>query len=1124
MSDLVSIAGGAVAAYQRALGTVSNNIANVDSEGYTRQDISLIENAPRAYGTSFLGTGVNIAGVRRLYDAFIENSLRNAGTELGTQGPIVNYANRVVDIVGNEDVGLLSAFDEFFNAARELATDASSVILRDQFLSKADGLAQRFQTLNSQLKLVEQETAEALQSKVGTLNTLAKQLELVNGQLAKTKLVERQPPALMDQRDLLLRKISELAKINVTESTNGMVTVSVGASASRGQIVTIAGSQPLSVVLNESDAGKADLVVNAGTSRAETVVGFSGGEISGYLNFRSQLLAPIGDSLDLLATTLVREANDIHGKGIDLQGRMGEALFRVEPAFRLTSPAGGTQVLANATLSDLDHYVPNLLRLDYRADAGQTSSIGLSGGYAVGDQISVTLNGQTKSFSLSGQLSNGTTRAAGASIDSDEVSLQLKAFLTGGNGQSVDGVFGRVLDADIGPAGDLLVTSPLFGVFNLEVSTNSLQGRLQQTDRRGAWTLTDTVTGQETRGLDTLSLNGITLELSGSARDGEILFLSMDNSAAGGIQLAVDDPVRVAAAARFRVIENQFNPGGADARLTEAPEVFPNEEALRLDVLLDDDGLERLDNNVLPEVAIALEGMRPEPVTIIPAGFKGVTLYLGDIGADPTDLQVLTRDGRHIAGREMGAVEIAAAELELGRPLTEEERADIVQQAGEQLMSNAKLAGVGLAEGASYSTQYLNAQDELAYRDLSVFYGVKASVVSYAQLTKDHVYGAVVQEPASVSGQKVNSFDVALGQVIFSEGDLVLNGISLGELSVTRRTIDPVTKLPLNPSSPPIYDLCSVRTEGLTAPESRILVGNIALNASNKFTINPAHLKLYLESAQSPGLTVSLVPLNTTRTELGFQLNRAISNVEGARVEDSEVRLGLGRDGLSTDLAKLGFRTGVYIQGEVPEDLLVFASSTSSVASFSLGATYTAGSRDPVEALRKEPFEVVFKENGRFQILDLNTDTVVADREYNPAVGISYRGVRLEFDQKPTEGDRFLVDGDQDGVGNNGNVLLMSDLQRKRVFGGGGDGLGLTLAEAYGKAVSDAGNIAFQASIAQKALEVVKDQAVQARDKISGVSLDEEAADLIRYQQAYQASAKVMQTASVLFDAILQVR
>jgi flagellar hook-associated protein FlgK len=1124
MTDLVSIAGGAVAAYQRALGTVSNNIANVDSEGYTRQDISLVENAPRAYGTSFLGTGVNVAGIRRLYDAFIENSLRNAGTELGTQGPLVNYANRVVDIIGNEDVGLLSAFDQFFNAARELATDSSSIILRDQFLSKASGLAQRFQTLDSQLNLVTQETAEALQSKVGTLNTLAKQLELVNGQLAKTKLVERQPPALMDQRDLLLRQMAELAKVNVTESPNGMVTVSLGASASRGQIVTVQGSQPLSAVLNASDPGKVDLVVNAGTSRAESIVGFSGGEISGYLNFRAQLLAPTKDSLDLLATTLVREANLIHSGGIDLQGRTGEDLFRVDPAFQLTSPAGGTQVLVNANLTNLDAYSPNLLRLDYRSDAGQTSSVSLSGQYVVGDQMSVTLNGQTKRFVLSGQLSDGTTLNANDPISFDEVNIQLRAFLTGGNGQSVDGVFGRILDVEEGPAGDLLVTSPLLGVFNLEVSTTSTLGRLQQSDRRGEWTLTDTVTGEVMKGLDTLAMNGITLSLSGAPSDGEILFLSMDSGAAGGIQLAIDDPAKVAAAARFRVIENQFNPGGADARLAETPESFEQEASFRLDALLDDDRIEQLDNNILPDVAIAFQGMRPEPIAVIPAGFSDVSLYLGDLGSDPTDLQVLTRDGRHIIGREMGAADIAEAELELGRSLTEEERADLVQQAGERLISNARLAGVALAEGASYSTQYLNAQDELAYRDLVVFYGVKASVESYAQLTEDHVYGEVIEVPASVKGQLVESFDSELDEIIFSEGDLVLNGVSLGELSVTRRR-DATTGQEINDAQGnPIYDLQSVRREGLDDPETTTIVANISVNADSTFTITPTHLKLYLESAQSAGLTVSLVPLNETGTEVGLQFDRAIDTAEGARVEDSEVRLGLGRDGLTTDLAKLGFRTGIYLQGEVPEDLLVFASSPSSVASFSLGATFTAGSRDPVQSLRDEPFEVIFQPGGRFQIIDLNTDTIVAEREYDPRLGIAYRGVTLTFDQAPIAGDRFLVDGDQDGVGNNGNMLLMSDLQRKRVFGGGADGLGLTLAEAYGKTVSDAGNIAFQASIAQKALEVVKDQAVQARDKISGVSLDEEAADLIRYQQAYQASAKVMQTASVLFDAILQVR
>jgi flagellar hook-associated protein FlgK len=67
------------------------------------------------------------------------------------------------------------------------------------------------------------------------------------------------------------------------------------------------------------------------------------------------------------------------------------------------------------------------------------------------------------------------------------------------------------------------------------------------------------------------------------------------------------------------------------------------------------------------------------------------------------------------------------------------------------------------------------------------------------------------------------------------------------------------------------------------------------------------------------------------------------------------------------------------------------------------------------------------------------------------------------------------------------------------------------------------GNISRQAVIAQEALTVVRDQAAEARDKVSGVNLDEEAANLIRFQQAYQASAKVMQTASQLFDAVLQI-
>jgi flagellar hook-associated protein FlgK len=85
-------------------------------------------------------------------------------------------------------------------------------------------------------------------------------------------------------------------------------------------------------------------------------------------------------------------------------------------------------------------------------------------------------------------------------------------------------------------------------------------------------------------------------------------------------------------------------------------------------------------------------------------------------------------------------------------------------------------------------------------------------------------------------------------------------------------------------------------------------------------------------------------------------------------------------------------------------------------------------------------------------------------------------------------------------------------------------GGGKTFSSAYIDNVNDMGNIARQATIAQSALKVVYDQAVTARDQVSGVSLDEEAADLVRYQQAYQAAAKILQVASQLFDSVLQVR
>ena len=154
MSDLLGISGNAVMAYQRALGTVSNNIANVATDGYSRQDVTFVSGAPRQLGSASIGTGVIFDRVQRQYDAFAESNLRNSNSELQSQMPMVEYANRVIDVMGAESMGLVSALDQFFASARTLSSNPASTVLRGAFVRDAEGLTARFGLLSTQLDLI----------------------------------------------------------------------------------------------------------------------------------------------------------------------------------------------------------------------------------------------------------------------------------------------------------------------------------------------------------------------------------------------------------------------------------------------------------------------------------------------------------------------------------------------------------------------------------------------------------------------------------------------------------------------------------------------------------------------------------------------------------------------------------------------------------------------------------------------------------------------------------------------------------------------------------------------------------------------------------------------------------
>lgn len=129
---------------------------------------------------------------------------------------------------------------------------------------------------------------------------------------------------------------------------------------------------------------------------------------------------------------------------------------------------------------------------------------------------------------------------------------------------------------------------------------------------------------------------------------------------------------------------------------------------------------------------------------------------------------------------------------------------------------------------------------------------------------------------------------------------------------------------------------------------------------------------------------------------------------------------------------------------------------------------------------------------------------------------IAFKGWEMEIRGTPAEGDTFVVRSNEDHPGDNRNMLAMNDLSDERLVGGD-----RTFGDGYNSLLANVGTRTRQAQVAQESADAQLEQARAQREAVSGVNLDEEAADLIRYQQAYQAAAQVISVSNSLFDTLL---
>ena len=335
MADLLSTGISGVRTYQRALATVGNNIANVDTEGYSRQSLEIAQSASSSEGSLSIGNGARAVRVQRSYDNFVVENLRSSQSQLNKHQATLEYMTQLENILADKQLSLSTSLDGFFAAVQDVSLSPSSVAARQNMLNVAETTVAQFTSVGTQLSRIEESSYSDLTGQVNSLNQLAEQLASINASLNRVNSIDKQPNELLDRRDTLIKDMSKLLRVHAVEKNNGAVDVHIGDVAS-GQYL-VQGKKPsiLGIERSVTNLDKAVLMLDPFMS-PQKVTQVVGGSIAGISEFRENSLTIVRDELDSLTQVFVGEVNNTHALGIDAQGNFGKELFSLGNIYTVT--------------------------------------------------------------------------------------------------------------------------------------------------------------------------------------------------------------------------------------------------------------------------------------------------------------------------------------------------------------------------------------------------------------------------------------------------------------------------------------------------------------------------------------------------------------------------------------------------------------------------------------------------------------------------------------------------------------------------------------------------------------------------------------------------------------------
>ena len=334
---ILNIGVSGLASARANLQTTSHNISNVNTPGYSRQQALQTTNLALGSGAGFIGQGVNVSTVERVYSQFLVNQSLQAQTKSSQLDTNLTQIAQINNLLADSSAGLSPALQNFFGSMQDLANNPASVPSRQSLLSASEALVTRFQVLDENLSASRKGINSQVQANVTEINSLAENIANLNTSITAAEgSAGGQPPNdLLDQRDALVSELGKLVNTSFVRQSNGSYNIFIG----NGQpLVVGAETMTLKAVTSPDDPLEVTIGFVAGNNTIIIPEEHlqSGGSLGGLLAYRNETLDSVQNALGRIAIGLAQTLNDQHRLGQDLNGDLGGDLFNV-PSPRVIS-------------------------------------------------------------------------------------------------------------------------------------------------------------------------------------------------------------------------------------------------------------------------------------------------------------------------------------------------------------------------------------------------------------------------------------------------------------------------------------------------------------------------------------------------------------------------------------------------------------------------------------------------------------------------------------------------------------------------------------------------------------------------------------------------------------------